>query len=129
MKETFMKIERDFMINPKFVVLVLLAVAFGFASANVQAAPGDGLVITSGDWSALGINAGDEFRATAGTATSRAASSIHVECEITVVDAVFTFINQDPGVHRRRQAGHGGRLGRPHESPVPVDTACGLLRG
>lgn len=34
----------------------------------VQAAAGDGLVITSGDWSALGIAAGDEFRASAGSA-------------------------------------------------------------
>jgi hypothetical protein len=35
----------------------------------VQAAADDGLVITSGDWSSLGINAGDQFRASAGTAT------------------------------------------------------------
>lgn len=35
------------MINPKSVALVLFAVAFGFASVNVQAAPGDVIDITS----------------------------------------------------------------------------------
>jgi hypothetical protein len=35
----------------------------------VQAGATDGLVITSGDWSALGIAAGDEFRSSVGTAT------------------------------------------------------------
>ena len=35
----------------------------------VQAAPGDGLVITSGDWPAMGILAGQEFRTSAAPAT------------------------------------------------------------
>ncbi len=36
------------MINPKSVALVLFAVAFGFASVNVQAAPGDSIPYTEG---------------------------------------------------------------------------------
>ena len=35
------------MINPKSVALVLFAVAFGFASVNVQAAPDDSINVTS----------------------------------------------------------------------------------
>jgi len=35
------------MINPKSVALVLFAVAFGFASVNVQADPGDSINVTS----------------------------------------------------------------------------------
>lgn len=36
------------MINPKSVALVLFAVAFGFASLNVQADPGDSIALTAG---------------------------------------------------------------------------------
>jgi hypothetical protein len=42
-----LKIKGGIMINPKSVALVFFAVAFGFASVNVQAAPGDSITFTS----------------------------------------------------------------------------------